>query len=264
MNGLRDLLHDLILEAGRLAMDYRARLSTISVTSKDTERDLVTEADKAVEAFLVGEIRKRCPDHGFFGEEGGEVAGSSGSRWIIDPIDGTASFVHGQPTFSISVALEERGRLVLGAVHAPAMGELFEAGRGAGAFRGGRPVRVSSRDRTQACILSTGFACLRDGVQPNNLVYLNALLPDLADIRRTGSAALDLAWTACGLVDGYWEMRLKLYDIAAGRLLVEEAGGRVSDFSGAEAGLPGETLATNGLIHDRMLEGFRRVGSKGR
>jgi myo-inositol-1(or 4)-monophosphatase len=248
---MRGFVEELSIVAGELAMQYRSGLDALAVEHK-TERDLVTEADHAVEALIISRIRERYPTHAVIGEETGEHAGSD-CRWIIDPIDGTASFVHGQPYFSISIAVEHDGVLVLGAVNAPALGERFIAERGAGAWCNGRRLRVSQRATLAESMLATGFACIRGGLPRNNLPYLNALLPRIRDLRRYGSAAVDLCYVAAGRIEGFWELNLNSYDVAAGFLMVEEAGGCWGDFRGDSENLYAEILATNGLIQDELM-----------
>ena len=248
---MKAFLIDIIKEAGKISLDFRSRLSSLAV-SKKTDKDLVSEADLAVEAFLIEQIHARFPDHAVFGEEGG-ARGSHAYRWIIDPIDGTTSFVHGQPFYSISIALEKNGELVLGAVNAPVLEELFVAQRGQGAVCNNSPMRVSQRDKLVDSVLGTGFACLRTNLGHNNLPYFNAIAPQVRGIRRYGSVAIDLSYVAGGRMDGFWELALHTYDIAAGQLILEEAGGRLTDFSGERQGMPDELVATNGKIHEQIL-----------
>ena len=244
---MKDFLTRIITEAGEISLDYKRRLKDLAVNRK-SDKDLVTAADIAVERYLVSQIQAACPDHAILGEETGHHPGGD-YRWIIDPIDGTTSFVHDQPFYSVSVALEHRGQLILGAVNAPVLGELFLAEKDRGATLNGRPIRVSGRSELADAVLGTGFACTRDNLEHNNLTYLARLMPRIRDIRRYGSAAIDLAYVACGRLDGFWELNLKLYDIAAGMLLVREAGGIVTDFDGGTTSLPAQTLAANPHLH---------------
>lgn len=247
---MKDFLHSIITRAGRITLEHKARLHEVRVDRK-SEKDLVTEADVAVEKYLVAQIKQRYPDHAILGEETGVHAGGSW-RWIIDPIDGTTSFVHDQPFYSVSVALEHNGELILAAVNAPALGELFTAEKGAGAFLNGKPIHVSQRDKLSDCVLGTGFACVRQNLAHNNLPYFAAVMPIIRGVRRYGSAAIDLSYVAAGKLDGFWELNLKIYDIAAGWLIVKEAGGTVTDFSGSPDKLPHEVMATNGKIHNKL------------
>ncbi|MCE5187303.1 MAG: inositol monophosphatase [Planctomycetaceae bacterium] len=248
---MKQFLKDLILEAGKISLDYKARLSSLTVNRKSL-KDLVTEADVAVEEFLVKQIKSRFPEHAVWGEETGSHAGGR-YRWVIDPIDGTTSFVHEFPFYSVSIALEEEGKPILAAVYGPVLNELFMAEKGKGATLNNKPIHVSSRSVLSDCMLATGFACVRVDAKENNLPYFNKLLPLIRDIRRAGSAALDLSYVACGRFDGYWEMCLKPFDIAAGVLIVAEAGGIVTDFAGGTAGLPRQIIAANPAVHPQLL-----------
>jgi myo-inositol-1(or 4)-monophosphatase len=243
-------LRDIILEAGQITLHYRRRLDKLKVSPK-AHRDSVTEADIAVEQFLIQKIRQQFPDHAIFGEESGQTAGND-YRWVIDPIDGTTSFMHGQPFYSISVALEYKTAVILGAVYLPAMNELFEALQEQPATLNGSSIRVARQNDLGECVLATGFACLRQERASRNLKYLAHLLPHIRDIRRCGSAAMDLCYVACGRFDGFWELNLNLYDIAAGAFIAEQAGAVVSDFSGTKTDLPDEILCANTTIHSAL------------
>lgn len=248
---MKEFLYDIIKQAGSISLDFRTRLASLEITKK-TDKDLVSAADLAVEAYLVKQIGARFPDHAILGEECG-ACGDSEYRWIIDPIDGTTSFVHGQPFYSISIALERNGEIVMGAVNAPVLEELFFAQRGQGAVCNDKPIGVSQCDKLVDSVLGTGFACLRADLEHNNLPYFNAVAPHTRGIRRYGSVAIDLSYVACARLDGFWELALHSYDIAAGQLILEEAGGRVTDFSGKAQGVPEELVGTNSLIHEQLL-----------
>jgi myo-inositol-1(or 4)-monophosphatase len=247
---IQTFLRNTILEAGQITLDYRKKLDTLKVCPK-AYHDIVTEADVAVEQFLIDKIRRQFPEHAVFGEESGQMAGND-YRWVIDPIDGTMSFLHGQPFYSISIALEYRGVTILGAVYQPAMNDLFEAALDQPATLNGSAISVSRQNLLDECIVGTGFACLRLDRVSLNLTYLRQVLPCIGDIRRCGSAAMDLCYVACGRFDGFWELNLNLYDIAAGAFIAERAGAIVSDFSGTKTGLPGEILCANGQIHPAL------------
>jgi myo-inositol-1(or 4)-monophosphatase len=247
---MKEFLETIIKHAGEISLEYKARLDKVRVDRK-SEKDFVTEADIAVEKYLIEQIKQTYPDHAIVGEESGTHTGND-YRWIIDPIDGTTSFVHDLPFYAISVGLEYKGRMILGAVNGPVLGELFMAEKGSGATLNDRPIHVSNCDKITDCMLATGFACVRNNLPHNNLPYFNTLLPIIRGVRRHGSAALDLAYVACGRFDGFWELNLKIYDIAAGQIILEEAGGKITDFSGTINNLPHETLATNGKIHNEL------------
>lgn len=255
---MQKFLRDIINQAGQISLDYRSRLDNLVVDRKHSPHDLVTQADQAIEAFLIQRIQQKYPGHAILGEEHGALAGSE-YRWIIDPIDGTTSFIHGQPTYTISVGIERNGEFVLGAVLAPVLNELFTAEKGGGAQLNGRALHVSERKELADSVLATGFACIRAGEKRNNLPYFNTLMPRIRGIRRFGSAALDMCYVAAGRLEGYWELNLNIYDCAAGYLIVEEAGGRVSDFTGGLNHLYDEMLCTNGLVHDEMMAVFAEV-----
>jgi myo-inositol-1(or 4)-monophosphatase len=240
-------------KAGKMAMAYRKNLSSLTVDKK-SEKDLVTEADRAIEEYLRRAVHGKFPGHTIIGEEEGVTSGNE-HVWIIDPIDGTVSFAHGQVFFSISIAYQFRGKLIYGAVYAPALDEFYFAEKGKGAFCNGKPVHVSKRETLLNSVLATGFACLRSNipVEKSNIPRFTALVPKIRSVRRYGSAAYDLALTAAGKLEGFWEMNLNIYDVAAGILLVREAGGTVTDFSGGQNGIPAEIAASNGLIHGELL-----------
>jgi len=248
----------LALEAGIICLEDQKHLTCHDLEFKSA-KDIVTAIDKKVETFLVKAILARYPDHGVLGEEYGAVQAKAPFRWIIDPIDGTTSFVHRLPFYSISIALEKEGELVLGVVYAPALGQLFYAEKGNGAFVNDTPIHVSETSELDKAVMATGFACLRAGWQNNNLPIFNDIVPKLRDIRRFGSAALDLCYTALGSLDGFWEMNLNIYDIAAGTVILKEAGGVVTDFTGGRQYPEKGIAAANKVLHNeliRILTGF--------
>ncbi|MCG8615495.1 MAG: inositol monophosphatase [Desulfobacterales bacterium] len=246
-------ISNLAREAGNICLEERTRLSSEDLSFKSA-KDIVTVADQRVEAFIVSTIKESYPDHSILGEETGATSGSAPFRWIIDPIDGTTSFVHNQPFYGVSIALEESGSIIAGVVYAPVFDELFVAEKGNGAFLNQKPIRVSDTTRMDQAVMATGFACLRAGWAENNLTYLNRIAPELRDVRRYGSAALDLCYTACGRLDGYWEMNLNLYDIAAGVLILREAGGIVSDFKGGEEFPQTGLAAAPPDLHTKLID----------
>ena len=223
------------------------------------EVNLVTEADRAAEAVVIRTLRKPFPNHRFLAEEGGaqDAAGSAGSvhKWIIDPLDGTTNFAHSYPTFCVSIGLEIRGEIVLGVVYDPLREEMFLAEKGQGATLNGRPIHVSKTEKLNAGLLVTGFAYdVRDDLT-NNLDHFANVSLRAQGVRRTGSAALDLCYVACGRFDGFWEMKLSPWDTAAAFLIATEAGAAVTDFSNRPYTIYlKEILATNGKIHSEMVE----------
>ena len=233
------------------------------IEEKGRASDLVTETDKAAERFLRDWISVRFPGHAMVGEEEANepVAGAEWT-WIFDPLDGTVSFAHGIPFFSVCVALEHRGQVVAGAVYEPLRDEMFSAERGSGAFLNSTRIRTSGATELCRSLLATGFPYTVRENPRRTLETFCAVVPYARGIRRLGSAGLDLAYVAAGRMDGYWESFLQPWDCAAGCLLVEEAGGRVTDYVGAAHDIRGiQTVATNGLIHEelmaRIMEGQR-------
>ncbi len=246
--------------AGGICKTGHGKLTAAGIHAKGTARDLVTDIDREAEAYIIGELSVLYPEHGFYGEETGKTHDNAEFRWVIDPIDGTNSFIHGTGFYSISIALQRKGITVAGLVYAPAMDEMFTAVTGCGAFLNGRKIKVSQCCDFSASMLATGFACLRAGLEHNNLPYLNNILPQAMDLRRCGSAALDLAYVAAGRFDGFWELALNLYDVAAGVLLVQEAGGAVSDMNGNDKYPEYGIAAGNRAIHARLISEIAKTG----
>ncbi len=215
------------------------------------KNNLVTEVDRKSEKFLVDAIKKKFPDHCFLSEESGDCAiAKSACRWIIDPIDGTTNYAHGHPFFCISIALEIDGKIVLGVIYAPKLDELFRAAVGHGAYLNNETIKVSSVKKLESALLATGFP---PRARERNLPFFQKIIPKSQGIRRAGSAALDLAYVACGRLDGYWEFSLCPWDIAAGKLLITEAGGKISAVDGGPFELEGDNLlASNGHIHNEL------------
>jgi len=236
---------------GQLALEYFGQIGRLNVREKQP-RDLVTDADLAVEKFLVEQLAAIVPGAGFYGEETG-VTSNQAVRWVIDPIDGTHSFVRRQKYWSISVALEEEGVTTLACVFGPKLGDMYLAQKGCGATCNGEPIQSSDTTELSQSMVSTGFACLRAGLEENNLPRFNRIALQTMGQRRFGSAALDLCLVADGQVDAFWEMELNLYDIAAGALILQEAGGEVVDFSGRPVVNPKEILGTNQNITKEIL-----------
>ena len=246
-----ELIEKEIREAGAIAMDYFANLGDLEI-SKKSPRDLVTEADVAVESFLHKKLQLHYPRFGFWGEESGQSENQS-QRWVVDPIDGTHSFSKGQYFWGISVALEIEGDIVFGAVFAPALDDYYMAQKGQGAWKNNQLINVSSEETLANAMITTGFACLRDYREDNNLDRFCRVARATTGQRRFGSAALDLCLVADGQVDAFWEQALNLYDIAAGALIAQEAGGSVTDFNGNPGVFPEQILVTNNKVLDQLL-----------
>ncbi|HYL60278.1 MAG TPA: inositol monophosphatase family protein, partial [Candidatus Acidoferrales bacterium] len=216
--------------AGRI---HLKRLSRITVDRKSNSIDLVTEADRESEAAIIEVIHRSFPTHAILAEESGASAHQSEHRWIVDPLDGTTNFAHGFPQFCVSIAYERRGRVQLGVVYDALKKECFVAQRGRGAHLNGKPLRVSATPSLAAALLSTGFPYDRRERRRYYLCFWEELMTRVQGVRRTGAAALDLAYVAAGRTDGFWEFGLKAWDVAAGALIVEEARGRVTNLDGS-------------------------------
>lgn len=216
--------------------------------------DLVTDADLAAEAAALDVIRRACPDDAIVTEESGIHEGRGPRRWIVDPLDGTTNFAHRNPHVAVSVAVEMAGTLVAGVVHDPFRGETFRSARGAGAWLNGARLRVSDVSALDDALVATGFPYDRRTRPERYLAFVGRVLEASQGIRRGGSAALDLAWVAAGRFDAFWEWKLAPWDLAAGRILVEEAGGLVTAADGTSHDLGGpSTVATNGRVHPELL-----------
>lgn len=218
--------------------------------------DLVTETDREVEAFLAENLGRLLPEASFLGEESGKAQTNPlASRfcWVVDPVDGTTNFVHRIPMVGISIALCENGEPILGIVDAPMLDECYYAARDSRAFLNGEPISVSKTEKLVDCLVATGFPYDARPRLPDLVRWIEAVLPATQGLRRAGAASLDLAWTACGRLDAYYEYGLKPWDMAAGWLIVKEAGGEASDFNGGPAGFGKPLLASNGLVHADMV-----------
>ena len=241
--------------AGRLLRDELGGARRIS--HKRSVIDLVTEMDQRSERFIVERLLGAFPDHGVLAEEGGATRGRSEYRWVIDPLDGTTNYAHGLPIFALSVALEHAGVVELGVAYDPTRDECFVAERGRGATLGGEPIRVSTTPSLDGALLVTGFPYDIRTTEETNLPEYAALSVRAQAVRRLGSAVLDLCYVACGRFDGFWELALGPWDMAAGGLIVQEAGGRVTNVRGGPWRLEGPgILASNGLVHDVILSGL--------
>ncbi len=217
--------------------------------------NLVTDADHAAEQCVIDCIRQRFPSHGFLAEERGRVQEcASPFLWVIDPLDGTTNFAHGYPAYCVSIGLEFQGRCLLGVIFDPSRNELFTATQGGGAHLNGQPIHVSDTASLDRSLLVTGFAYDIRETKRNNLDYFASFALKAQGVRRTGSAALDLSYVAAGRFDGFWEVKLNPWDMAAGSVIVREAEGRLTNFSGDDLSIYGEELvASNGHIHQAML-----------
>lgn len=239
------------LEAGQMLLSH---LRTNFQISKKGRINLVTEMDLKAEKLIVDRIRLDFPDHEILAEERGTQTGSGPCKWIIDPLDGTTNYAHGYQFFCVSIAVELEGQLAVGVVYDPVTKEFFSARKDAGATLNGQPIQVSTEDVLVDSLLSTGFSYRKTEIQ-RNLELFDRIIFQCRAIRRDGSAALDLCYVACGRFDGFWEVSLNSWDVAAGHLMVEEAGGCVTAFDGSPCTIyERELLASNGKIHPAMLE----------
>jgi myo-inositol-1(or 4)-monophosphatase len=250
------------MEAARLGgeeLRQRFRRLASGAVRKKAYHDFVTEADQASEAALTGYIRGRFPDHAVMAEEGSPDETRQDYRWIIDPLDGTTNFIHGIPTFAVSVGLEDRDGLLAGVIFDPVHDEMFHASRGNGAWLNDRPIRCSELSRLDDALLSTGFPFRYFQKVEGYLEVLRTFMEGTSGVRRAGSAAMDLAQIACGRYDGFWETGLAPWDMAAGALLIREAGGIVTDFRGGDRFLEdGEIVAGGPAIHESMMTVVRQ------
>jgi myo-inositol-1(or 4)-monophosphatase len=241
------------------------------ISSKTSASDLVTEVDKGAESLIRKLIHTYFPTHAILGEEGAEPGPEGAMKaleevgedeyvWIVDPIDGTTNFIHGLPFFSVSIALAHRGEVIVGVIYDPSRDEMFVAEKGKGAYVHGKRIEVSGEERLADCLLATGFPTDREAVLPLNMRQLTSVINSVRNVRNAGSAALHLAYVASGRLSGFWEMNLNAWDLAAGILLVQEAGGRVSDISGEPYQLAVRNIvATNGRIHDALIAELKKV-----
>jgi len=247
---------DIAREAGALLANYFERRIAFELKG---EFDLVTEADRASESLVVERLRSHFPTHGVVAEEGGGHESGSDYRWYVDPLDGTTNFAHGYPIFNVTLALEHAGEMLVGVIFDPIRQELFTAERGAGAYLNNRRIHVSNVRRLQDSLVCTGFPSRKRHLNLNVHFY-HQLAMATHGVRRSGSAAIDLAWVAAGRLDAFWEFGLNPWDMAAGRLLVSEAGGCVTDMSGNPHQFASpHLLVDNGHIHAEMIGIFADV-----
>lgn len=239
---------DAAVAAGEVLMSHFGHLEASEIRSKSERRDLVTKADVESEQLLVKRLRSAYPDHAIEAEEETKdrILDPDQLRWFIDPLDGTINFVHGLPCFAVSMGLYRGTEPLVGVVHLPRLAETFTARRGGGAFVNERSIEVSKTEDLRDAILGTGFPYRRNELLHNNLANFNRVFYDVRGVRRMGAAAVDLAFVAAGRLDGFWELHLSPHDVAAGALLIREAGGVVTDVEGGEAWLRGGHIVASG------------------
>lgn len=253
---------NIAVRAARKAGDIIARsvehVDRLTVSSKQ-HNDFVSEVDRRAEQEIIHILRKAYPNHGFLAEESGQQQGDD-FLWVIDPLDGTTNFLHGFPQFAVSIALQVKGRLDQAVIYDPMSQDLFTASQGGGAQLNGRRIRVSQRKGLDGALLGTGFPFRQQALLEPYLETFRALFPHIADVRRPGSAALDLAYVAAGRLDGFWEFGLNKWDMAAGALLIQEAGGMVGDFGGGKDYLDsGNIVAGTPKVYEAMLKTLQPV-----
>jgi myo-inositol-1(or 4)-monophosphatase len=251
------MLKSTLIEAARAGAAEIVRFfnNDFKVSNKEGINNLVTEADHAAEKAIMDVIKSAFPDHYILSEEAGDLKQDSNYKWIIDPIDGTVNFAHGIPLNCVSIAIEHHGEIIMGAVYNPHMNEFYFAEKGKGATLNDKPIRVSEETKVIKACLVTGFPYTYINMENGPLQIFQRFVTKGVPVRRLGSAAIDLCWVAAGRFDGFYEHKLEAWDSAAGYLIVEEAGGKVTDHEGNKFSVyQHKVLATNGKIHDEMVE----------
>ncbi|MEO8582751.1 MAG: inositol monophosphatase family protein [Flavitalea sp.] len=245
-------------DAGAAILKHYFNNKNLKISNKDGINNLVTEADHAAEKAIIDTIREQFPEHFILSEESGEMKTNSEYKWIIDPIDGTVNYAHGIPICCVSIGLEQNGKMIMGAVYNPLLGEFYLAEKGKGALLNGEPIHVSDKKSVIDSCLVTGFPYTYLDMPNGPIQVFERFIRKGVPVRRLGSAAMDLCWVAAGRFDGFFEHKLQAWDSAAGFLIVEEAGGKVTDFDGTYySPYQPRILATNGSIHDEMIELIR-------
>lgn len=255
----KELAISMANQAGRI---LREKIGTI--TADDVEDkfpfDYVTEIDRACEQLIINSINEHFPGHEILAEESGKNKNTNTYRWIIDPLDGTTNFIHGYAHSSISIALQKEDQIILGVIYDPFRDELFCAEKGNGAYVNNKRIFVSKQGTISNCLIATGFPFKSRGLLDQYWRVLSEIFMGVSGIRRTGSAALDLAYVACSRFDGFWELKLSPWDVAAGAIIIEEAGGKITDFEGKDNHTwTGDVVASNGIIHDFLMSKVRKV-----
>ncbi|PZF70999.1 inositol monophosphatase family protein [Taibaiella soli] len=252
MAEVRDVLNEAAHAAGSIILEYFQ--GSFRIEKKDSVNNLVTEVDKLSEKVIIDIIKKYFPDHSIISEEVGELMQDSDYQWIIDPIDGTVNFAHGIPICCVSIGVRYKNEMLYGVVYNPMMDEFFFAEKDNGAYLNDEPISVSEKSDFETACLVTGFPYKWPVSKEHPIRVFERFIMQGLPVRRLGSAAIDLCWVACGRFDGFWEYNLNSWDVAAGYLIVQEAGGKITNFQGEQYSVfDKETLATNGLIHDEML-----------
>ncbi len=244
-------------KAGSIIFRYHNQINLLTVKNK-ANNDFVSEVDKIAEDAIINELKTTFPNHSILGEESGEILGDNRFQWIIDPLDGTTNYLHGFPQYAVSIALYENNEATHSVVYDPFKEELFSASKGQGAYLNEHRIRITNTRGFKDTLIGTGFPFKSPQYLDAYLAMFKAIHPQVAGIRRAGSAALDLAYLAAGRMDGFWEIKLNIWDIAAGALLVKEAGGFIGDFSGADKYLEtGNVVAGNEAVFKEILTSIR-------
>ncbi len=246
-------------EAGKIQMKNLGKVIKIGYKG-DGKTNVVTEVDKKCEAYIVKQLKKAFPDYAFLAEEGTEIDSKTPYKWVIDPLDATVNYSHAHPVFAVSIGLEYKGQVIAGACYGPMLDEMYWAEKGKGAKLNGKKISVSGTKELETSLLCTGFAYDIQTSQCNNLDNFNRLMMEAQAVRRDGSAVLDLCYVACGRYDGFWEIILQPWDVAAATLIVQEAGGKVTRFDGSKYSIyKTQTLASNGKIHKQIMRVLKDV-----
>jgi myo-inositol-1(or 4)-monophosphatase len=254
---MKNTLYKTAIESGKIIKEYFE--GSFKIESKDIISNLVTEVDKKSEAKIIEIIKSEFPTHNILSEEIGAINTDSEVKWVIDPIDGTINYAHKIPICCVSIGIEKAGEIIYGLVYNPMSGEMFFAEKGKGAYYNDEKIFVSKENNLKKSLLVTGFPYVSSKIDKPIKSFASFLNMDIP-IRRLGSAALDLCWTALGRFDGFWEYNLNPWDVAAGYLIITEAGGKVTDFKGEKFSIyEKEILATNSLIHEQMLEVIKSI-----
>lgn len=247
------------IQAGKILRENIGKITADDVEDK-RPFDYVTKIDRACEQLIISAINEHFPDHEILAEESGENYNNNAYRWIIDPLDGTTNFIHGNPHCSISIAFQKENAIMLGVIYDPFRNELYYAEKGKGAYFNNKRIYVSKQEKLNQCLIATGFPFKSRYLLDQYWRVLSEIFMAVSGIRRTGSAALDLAYVACGRFDGFWEAKLSPWDVAAGAIIIEEAGGKITDFEGKENYIwTGNVVASNGIIHDFMMSKVQNV-----
>ncbi len=246
-----EFLFPVVRDVGKLLLQSLGHPQSVEFKGR---ANLVTEMDRRSEELIIGAIRARYPQHAILSEEAGALAGAAGEpQWILDPLDGTTNFVHGLPHFCVALALRVGQEVQAGLVYHPYVDELYRAERGQGAFVNDKPLHVSETAVLDDALLTTGFPSDLSRAQDTNIEHFLALMPKTQAIRRLGSASLDLCYVAAGRLDGFWQPNMLIWDVVPGAIIVEEAGGRISDFAGTPGVCEGNIAASNGKIHQALV-----------